>query len=148
MTNEPTISKALGFIKHCEDVLGWLPNPNPRVPRTQARRQCATRLVAAMKEDPERYTWHNLLLAVELVRREKTVIRSPLYLLHRVDDALKLANAPVAEVPLEEAIRAALMRESVTPDDERSRYWTVRFTRATGRYRREAYDAWLAERGA
>lgn len=122
---------AIEFCKHVEAQLGW------EAPAGADRRRYipeAGKVKRRITTDPERFTWENLLLAVELLRKEKKS-RSPIGVFEHVDRALDLALD--TEVDVEADIREATRAEAAKgdPDD-----WVVRFSRATGEFRRRALD--------
>lgn len=140
-----TVRNATEFVVLCENALGWVPDPN--VSLHKARMVMAGRLKREIAKDPHKMTWANLELAVEMLRRKRQPIKSPLYVTYKVDEALQESNRPAPVRPLGELIDQAVAREQDSAD-ERSAYWLGRLTRAAGKYRQEAYDEWAAERGA
>ena len=91
-----TARTTMQLVKACENVLGWTPNPS--MPLSTARTVAARRLGKEMAKDPEKFSLHNLELAIELCRRQRQPIKSPLYLIHKVDEAVAAANVPASAV--------------------------------------------------
>lgn len=146
MTAQRPFTRAVAkeVIRACENVLGWVP---PRgMPLSTARTLYAAKLEKAAQEQPGLVTERNLLLAVELCRRERTPIQSPMFLCHRIKDALRLAASPEAERPLGTQVDEALTREGMRADDESS-YWRGRLMRASGNARAEVLQEWREARG-
>lgn len=139
-----TAHNATELVVLCENALGWVPDSS--MPLWKARSIQAGRLKTAVAKDPRKLTWHNLELAVELLRRERQTISSPMFVIYKVDEALRLAQAPVSR-PIGELIDAAIGREMAAPT-ERGSYWVGRFSRAVGKARLEVHAEWFAERGA
>lgn len=139
-----TVKNAMQFVELCENTLGWVPDSSK--PLLTARRIMAGRLKQAIAKDPGKLTWHNLELAVEMLRRRRQPITSPVYVIYKVDEALEMAHAPAPARPLGDLMEKALAVEMALDTDE-SRYWVGRLVRAQGDARREVYDEWHAERG-
>lgn len=122
------------YCKIVENRLGWAPpatGPAWRRYTTEAakvKRKIAT--------DPSKYTWENLLLAVELLVRERQS-RTPIGVFAHVDRALDLALDK--EDDLELLIREAVEYETHRGDPQG---WVTRFARAVGGYRRLVLDEW------
>ncbi len=138
-----TVKNATEFVVHCENTLGWVPDETKEL--WKARSIQAGRLNKAVKKNPALYTWANLELAVELLRRRRQPIKSPMFVLYVVEEALRLAREeqarPLGEL-VEEAIAAEYSKPELTSQD-----WIGQLTRAVGKYRQDAYDEWKAERG-
>jgi hypothetical protein len=136
------VKNATEFVVLCENTLGY--NPDPTKELWRARSIMAGRLNKAIKAKPLLYTWANLELAVELLRRQRQPVASPMYVLYKVEEALKAAAAAQVR-PLGELVDEAIAAERALPEpDER---WVQQLTRAVGKYRQDALDEWRAERG-
>lgn len=120
------------FCKLVENKLGWV---NPRTGPEWKRYQGVAGRVAQRMFD-ERVTLADLELAVELLWRERKP-RSPIGVFAHVERAR--IKAVVSESDVEHDIRHAMAQEELRGDPDG---WVVRFSRATGPYRREALDEW------
>lgn len=121
------------FCKLVEAHLGWeapagAPHQRYRAEASKVKKKIAT--------NPDLYTWHNLQLAVALLRREKKP-RSPVGVFSHVNRALDLSLDRDTDV--EEQIRKVVAYETALGDPAG---WAVRFARATGAYRAEALAEW------
>lgn len=138
-----TVKNATEFVVHCENTLGYVPDETKEL--WKARSIQAGRLNKAIKTKPQLYTWANLELAVEYLRRKRQPIKSPLFALYVVEDALRLArqeqDRPLGEL-IDEALHFERANSALT-----SHSWVDQLTRAVGKYRQDAYDEWKAERG-
>lgn len=121
-----------------ENRLGWRPPQGPQWRRYQAQARQVASLIAL---NPELYTERNLRLAVELLAREKKQ-RSPVWVLSHVERALDLALDPEHEV--EHEIFKAVSHEVMAGDPDG---WVVRFSRASGGFRKQLLDEWRSSRG-
>lgn len=124
---------AVDFCKLVETSLGWEAPDAPLWKRYLVEAGKVNKKVAT---NPALYTWDNLILAVELLRRERKA-RSPLGVFSHVERALDLALD--AEHDVEEQIRRVVTLEVSLGDPSG---WAGRFSRATGHYRRLALDEW------
>lgn len=128
---------AIEFVKIVEARLGWMPpsSHNVRMGHTRYVAEAAkVKRKAATK--PDLYTWDNLLLAVELLVRERQP-RTPVGVFAHVERAL--AMAVEVEDDLETAIRDATAYEVQRGDPDG---WETRFARAVGHYRSLALAEW------
>lgn len=123
------------YIVHVENTLGW---EAPVGEEWQRYQREARNVILRQETNPELYTWRNLMLATEYLRRRKTS-RSPLGVFAYVE--LALAEAPVDDTELETNIRTAVARELRAGD---ILGWAARFARATGSYRGQAYAEYTA----
>ncbi len=124
------------FCKHVEGRLGWEP---PDVEPQWRRYMVEARKVARKRQqDPNRFTWRNLTLAVELLRRRQ-LTRTPCGVFAYVDLAVERAN--VEPTDLETAIVDAINAELCVGDPAG---WAGRLMRARGSYRREVLEEWRA----
>lgn len=125
--------KPTDFCKHVENHLGWAPPAGPAWRQYQAE---AHKVSARQASNPELFTWDNLQLAVNLLRKEKKSA-TPLGVFYHVDRALDLAmdKQHDTEVELQEIIRHEAERGD--PDG-----WVGRLSRARGIYRQEALAEW------
>ena len=120
------------FLRLVENRLGWAPE------NLHARRATEAKVASKSEENPL-YSYRNLALAVELLAREKQS-RSPLGVFTHVGRALESAREQ--EPDIEAKIREAISIESHRGDPDG---WVVRFARATGWWRTEAYKEWRNE---
>lgn len=128
------LKTATDFAKLVENKLGWInPRPGPEFKRYQS---IAKRVVDKMTED--RVSFDDLELAVELLWRERKP-RSPMGVFAHVERAR--AKSVDIETDVEVEIRHAMAVEEQAGDPEG---WVIRFSRATGPYRREALNEWKA----
>lgn len=132
----------LDIVVACENYLGYLPPTKPGTPLWKARAVEVRKLKNAMAGKPLA-TIENLALALEYSRRKRMAIQSPITLVHRIPDALKLANVdkPMSEVAAE--IERAIRWEQ-DQDDDASLRWIHRLVRAAGPGRAEVLDEWKA----
>jgi hypothetical protein len=121
------------FCQLVENKLGWQPPAGAPWQQYIAEAGKVRRKVA---EDPTRYTWDNLKLAVELLARERQP-RTPIGVFAHVDRALDLALDKDHDI--EQEIREVVAYETKLGDPAG---WGIRFARAQGRYREEALEEW------
>lgn len=138
------VKNATEFVILCENTLGY--NPDETKDLWKARAIMAGRLKRAIAQKPTLYTWANLELAVEMLRRQRQPIQSPLFVLYKVEEALKAAPEATPPKPLAELVEQAVAAERSQPALT-SASWVSQLTRAVGKYRQETYDEWRAERG-
>lgn len=124
---------AVDFCQLVESSLGW---EAPNLPAWHRYRVEAAKVNKKIATNPALYTWDNLVLAVELLRRERKS-RSPLGVFSHVQRALDLALDEEHDV--EEEIRRVVALEVSLGDPSG---WAGRFSRTTGHYRRLALDEW------
>lgn len=136
MSNELTSAAALRFLKDLENTLGWLP---------RNRKMSAAKLLREMEADRRLYTWDNLTLAMEYLRRQRRTVKSPTAILLYVKPALELANAPVASTDLQTQIEQALTYEHEHHGTDWER-WVGRLVRARGEARAEVWAEWQQAR--
>lgn len=124
------------FCQHVENTLGWMPPANVAPYRKYIAE--ARKVQRAIDTNPTLHTWRNLLLAVELLRREGKS-RTPVGVFAHVQRALDLAREELPDVEREihEAVAYELSRED-------PQGWAERFARASGIYRRELLEEWKA----
>lgn len=122
------------FMRHVENTLGWHP------PKGYAAQGAYAQRISARMGESEAFTWHNLELAVELLRREK-LPRSPMGVFHHV------ARAVAMEVDVEEdldvAVRNAIAIEVAKGDPDG---WESRFTRCHPLYREQLLTEYRSTR--
>ena len=123
---------AVQFCELVERRLGW----EAKGVRWRALKVEAGKVNHKIATDPTRYTWDNLILAVELLAREKQS-RTPTGVFAHVDRALDLALD--REVDYEAEIREVMRYETLRGDPAG---WAVRFARAEGAYRRLLLNQW------
>lgn len=139
-----TVKNATQLLLLIENQLGWVPQYDDETkPLWKARAIHAGRINKKIKENPKLYTWANLELAVELIRRKREIIRGPLAVFFWVEEALELSNTPAVVRPLDVLITEAERIEHERADDE-SPTWLRRFSRALGNGRQGVYDDWVA----
>lgn len=131
-----TQKDAKAFIQRLENTLGYLP---------RNRSQDVTLLLKAMEDKPTLYTWHNLDLAVEMLRRQRKTVHTSRAILLYVEQAVALANAPVVTTPIADLIEAAIAHEQEHRADG-FEAWIGKLIRSKGDYRHEVYADWLAAR--
>ena len=137
------IRHATDFIIHCENTLGWVPDETKEL--WKARSIQAGRLNKAIAKKPSLYTWENLELAVEFLRRKRQPIKSPMFVLYVVEDALRAAQEAQVR-PLGEQIDEAIAAEYSQPELT-SMTWVDQLSRSVGQYRQDTLTEWRAERG-
>lgn len=128
------------YVKHVENTLGWQPPQTKRGGYTRYLGP-ARRVQERMDTNPALYTMDNLLLAVELLRREHKAY-SPLGVFAHVERALDVAFD--RETDLDVDLREAIQIEAGRGDPDG---WVERLTRAMGPYRVEALEEWKAVHG-
>lgn len=129
---------ATEFCQLVENKLGWAPPGHlPAFRRYQIEAAKVKRKIAT---NPGLFTWRNLELAVELLWRERQP-RTPIGVFAHVERAVE--KAVVSEEAVELQIREALKIEEHRGDPDG---WVTRFARATGAFRREAFEEWRASR--
>lgn len=128
--NTPT-----AFVKHVEASLGWEPPTGPEWKRYQGE---ARKVATKRATNPGLYSFENLRLAVQLLRRERKE-RTPVGVFSHVERALDLRLD--VETDIEQDIRSAIRLEARrgNPDG-----WCERLTRAQGYYRKAALEEWQA----
>lgn len=132
----------MSFCQLVEGRLGWSPGDfPPDVPGWQRYRAEAGKVQRKMRQDPARYTWRNLKLAVEFLRRQH-LTRTPIGVFAYVDAAL--AKSAVPETQIEGRIQAAIAAETAQGDPDG---WAARLMRVHHSYRLEALVEWEAARG-
>lgn len=127
--------KPADFIRHVENTLGWAPAEDE--PRWKATARESAKLVRKIKTKPHLYTWDNLMLTVELLRRERAVITSPVAVCTHVRRALD-AQYQVVTSDIAGAIHAAIT-EAFTAGEQT---WVERLARASGDARHEVLAEW------
>jgi len=137
------INKPLDFVIHCENVLGTSYPTNQ--PLWQGRALEAKKLKAKMVKNPQLYTWENLTLAVEYLRRRRQAVASPVVACWYVKPALGEAPTPEPARPLGDLIDEALADEQMQRLHGWQQ-WVSRLVRAQGDVRQEVYDEWRTER--
>lgn len=144
---------ALDIVKLCENQLGWIPPSG--MPIWRARALHAGILTKAMTKHGA--SIEDLELTIELCQRERWPITTPAALVHKVEKARELSNAPstttvpkasggykrvVHEVTdLAAAVDTAVAWEQMN-EDHFSLGWITRLVRAVGDYRGEVLDEW------
>lgn len=126
------------FCQLVEGRLGWAPNVSAQTPNWQRYRVEARKVARKLDEDPARFTWRNLRLAVELLRRRQ-LTRTPCGVFAYVDLALQKANTLPDDT--EAAVTRVMHAELAVGDPDG---WAARLMRARGRYRLEVLEEWHA----
>ena len=121
------------FCIRVENTLGW--SHDRSMPRWKALSIEAAKLRRKMSTDPALYTWPNLELAVELLRREQREVDSPAAVCWHVERALALAAVPEPvlddiDADIDELVNEIAQRELAAGDPEG---WAMRLLRAWGR---------------
>lgn len=134
-----TTAAAIRFVEHCEQTLGW--SPNPRAGLSRGRRAAAEKLLTRMKQNLALFTWPNLHLAVELLRRRRTTIGSPSAVCLYVDEAVRKAVEPVVRIDVAARVERAADYEQANrlPDWQ---HWYGRLVRARGDAREQLVTEW------
>lgn len=140
------IKNATEFVKMVENTLGWAPPLESTKPLWQVRSIEAGKVNRKIATNPNLYTWHNLELAVEYLRRRRQPVKSPVGVLFKVEAALGEANAPAPISNLGDEINRAIEVE-LSHAREGHEEWVGRLIRADGSARRDVLDTWRAERG-
>lgn len=136
------------FVEYVEGALGWVPPETATTPRWKAIINEAAKVKKKVATDPVLYTWENLALTVEWLRRRKEPIKTPTSVFWRVEAALRDSATPVVpERPTDiaVAVQQAIDREQA----QRApgwQGWVSRLTRAQGAGRQDTYNEWKAAR--
>lgn len=138
------LTNAMQLVAHVENTLGWLPTGKGTVWSQRALE--AAKIKRKMGENPTLYSYGNIALAVEYLRRKRQPVASPVAALFYVEAALEHHHAAPVR-PLGAQIDEAIRDELARPDAVSSS-WVSRLTRVVGTARQQMYDEWLAERGA
>lgn len=136
-----TVRNATELVVLIENTLGW--TPPDHLPLWKSRSVEAGKINRQVEANPRLYTWHNLELAVEYLRRKRQPVKSPVGVIYAVEKALEDAAAPPVQRPLGELIDSALAweHEHELPDSAK---WIGWLTRASGNARQGVYDEWVA----
>lgn len=131
-------TKALAFLQVVENTLGW--DPGKRGSRRRGQELYVGKVLDKIATNPQLYTWDNLGLAVELVRRKRHVIQSPLNVFSFVEEAVELAYVPI-ERPLDEEMAEATRLEYSRTDPD-AELWLMRLARAADHARADVLQMW------
>lgn len=131
---------ALDIVLLCETHLGWA-SPNLKTPLWKVRQVEAGKLKRAMAQD-EKVTLPRLELAVELCRRKRTYIKSPVALVYMIDEVLENSHTYVVH-ELAEQIADAVATEYASGRGDATE-WISRLVRAQGPYRADVLAEWRA----
>lgn len=127
---------ATEFVTAVENTLGW--EPPESQPRWKAVQVEAAKVNRKIATNPALFTWANLQLALELLRRERKEVKSPAAVLWHVERALAQAAVEEQTDDLDEQVQKA-----VTEAMEAGAYeWVERLVRSRGDGRSEALRAW------
>lgn len=133
------------FVEHVENTLGWAP-PDDGRPRWKVLTLEAAKLKRKRETNPRLYSWDNLLLTVEMLRRDGAEVASPAAVCWHVRRAL--ARASLGADPnggdLAGRVHVALGEAFVAGEHE----WVERLARARGEARHEALAEWAEVRDA
>lgn len=146
MSTLPFKASPLGFVIYVENTLGWDAVLSQKVPLFKARNVEAGILTKKMATNPRLYTWDNLALAVEYLRRQRKPVKSPTAVLWHVETAIKAANQPAKVTTVQAEIDEALAWEynHALPDHVE---WIGRLVRAGfGPGQRDVLVEWKAAR--
>lgn len=135
------IKRAGQLVRHIENTLGW--NSQSGMGRVKLRRVMVDRMLTTISQNPTLYTWENLYLTVELLRRKRVQVKSPLFIFFKVEEAVAHANTPVAVSSLADQIAKAVAHEQGTQRDG-WQVWVRQLNRAVADYRQDALDEWVA----
>lgn len=129
---------ATEFCEHVENTLGWEPTVKDGDPKWKRYMVEAAKLNRKVKSDKDLYTWDNLLLTVEWLRRKRKAT-TPTGVCWHVEKALKEAAVPD---PLNDHLTAlvfsAITEAMVAGEPD----WVEKLARATGSARTEALTDW------
>lgn len=131
------MKNATEFVTAVENTLGWCPPEDDR-PRWKVIAIEAGKVNRKIKTNPALYTWDNLQLALELLRRERREVKSPAAVLWHVERALKQA----AVVEVVEDIDVAISDAVDEAMDAGEYEWADRLVRARGTGRQRVLDEW------
>lgn len=123
------------FCKLVEARLGWSP-PDPALPEWQRYQSEAAKVKRRIEDNPVLYSWRNLSLAVELLRRQR-IERTPIGVFAYVPAAIDAARVEDDDLELQISHAVAFEFSLGDPDG-----WGARMTRARGAYRVEVYREW------
>ena len=130
------VQNATQYCRLVENVLGWSPPRRRNDKPWTGYAALAKRVNEKITTDPVLFTWANLELAVELLRREK-LPRNPLGVFAHVARAVKPAVESESDVEVE--IRKAIAYEVLRGDPGN---WEVRFARVHPSLRAQTLDEW------
>ena len=131
------VKRATELVRTVENTLGWAPH------NRRQRNLMIVAVLAKIEEQPTLYTWHNLALTVELLRRQRVQAGSPMFLFCKVQEAVDAAYIPVLVSTLAQLVEGAIEREQDRQLDG-WQDWVGRLSRATGQGRQVAHDQWVA----
>ena len=131
------IKRATELVQTVENTLGWAPHG------VRHRKLVVAEVVGKIAERPGVYTWENLAITVEFLRRKRIQVGSPMYLFRRLEEAVEAAYLPPPVSTLAQLVEAAVLHEQATQRED-WQHWVGRLTRATGAGRLVAHDAWVA----
>lgn len=134
---------AVAFAEYVENRLGWAPTDTEAQPRWKTLMTEAGKLNRKVKQNPDLYTWDNLVLTVDWLTRKKVVVRTPLGVFFFVDEALKRAAAAEAIDDVSGQIFTALTEAMVEGEHD----WVDKLARARGKARQAVLQEWRAFRG-
>ena len=136
--------KSTKIVELIENTLGWAAPIGE--PLWKVRSREAGKLNRKIATRPSFYTERNILLAIEYCRREHITIETPVGVLGFVEAAVREANKPEVERPLDQAIAEAIAWEQ---DNEQQGFghWVTRLRRANGAARRDVLTEWKQARG-
>lgn len=131
------------FVLFVENTLG-LAIPTTKTARYRTLILEASHLKKKVETNPELYTWENLALTVEWLRRRREHIKSAAGVCFRVEAALKDSGnthqpAPVVDVAVEIQRAIAWEQQNQMPGYQA---WIALLTRSAGAGRQEVYNEW------
>lgn len=127
------------FCQLVENTLGW--EPDETLPPWKVMSAEVGKLKRKMATKPKLYTWENLTLAAELLRRERKTVTSPAAVCWHVERAIRAANQTVTS-DIVGHIHAAVTEAFLAGEPE----WVERLARAIGDGRYEVLEQWKAFR--
>lgn len=133
------------YVEYVSNQLGWSPETPAALPMHRRMIIWASRVKKKVADNPSFYSWNNLVLAVEYMRRQHLEIRTPLAPFAYIPSALKVAADTTTSAMsdlIDQAIEYELSHQ--LPGWES---WRDRLARAFGGYRQQAYQEWQQARG-
>lgn len=132
----------VAFAEYVENRLGWAPTDTEALPRWKSLMVQAGKLNKKVQQNPQLYSWANLVLTVDWLAKKKVTIKGPLGVFFFVDEALKRAAAAEAIDDLSGQIFTALTEAMVEGQHD----WVDRLARARGTARVQLLQDWRAFR--
>lgn len=136
----------VAFCEFVEGQLGWEPDPTKE--RWKALMTEAGKLKRKRATNPELYSWENLALTVEWLRRRHHVVSTPTSVCWKVEAALKASATPVTPVVVVDVAKeiVAAIEWEQTQDRMGKAHWIHALTRAAGSGRADVLAEWRRAR--